>query len=69
MLDHAFGELRLNRVEVFCATDNVKSRAIPERLGFKQEDVIRQAEWLTDHYVDHAVYSILAEEWRARRAK
>ena len=69
MLDYAFEELKLNRVEVFCATENVKSRAIPERLGFTHEGVIRQAEWLTDHYVDHAVYSLLAEEWLKQRSK
>lgn len=67
MLDYAFHELKLNRVEIRCATENKRSRAIPERLGFVQEGISRQAEWLYDHYVDHVIYGILASEWRGGR--
>ena len=64
LVDYAFSELGLNRIEIQCAVQNVKSRAIPERLDFTQEGVIRQAEWLYDHYNDHVIYGMLAEEWR-----
>ena len=64
LLDHAFDELGLNRIEIQCAVQNVKSRAIPEMLGFIQEGVIRQAEWLYDHYNDHVIYGMLTEDWR-----
>ena len=64
MTQHALVDLGLNRVEIRAATSNLKSRAIPERLGFKFEGVARQAEWLYDHFVDLAVYAILASEWR-----
>ena len=66
---YAFDELGLNRVEVRCATGNTKSRAIPERLGFSQEGVARQAQWIYDHYVDLAIYGVLAEERRALRGE
>jgi ribosomal-protein-serine acetyltransferase len=56
--------LGLNRLEIRAATDNQRSRAVAERLGFKLEGVSRQAEWLYDHYVDHAIYGVLASEWR-----
>jgi ribosomal-protein-serine acetyltransferase len=26
--------------------------------------VARDAEWLYDHYVDHAVYALLADDWQ-----
>lgn len=61
--DYAFNELKLNRVDIRAAVDNKKSRSIPERLGFVNEGRIRQAEWLYDHYVDHIVYGMLAEDW------
>jgi ribosomal-protein-serine acetyltransferase len=64
LIDYAFNELRLNRIEIRCATGNKKSCDIPERLGFTKEGVIRQAEWLYDHFVDHNVYGILASEWK-----
>jgi len=63
ILDYSFGRMGLNRIEIRCATENLKSRAIPERLGFKEEGFIRQAEWIYDHYVDHRVYGMLASEW------
>ncbi|WP_409294119.1 GNAT family N-acetyltransferase [Peribacillus sp. SCS-26] len=66
LTQYAFGELGLNRVEIRAAYGNRKSRAIPERLGFMEEGRIRQAEWLYDHYVDHAVYGMLAEDWKQR---
>ncbi|ANU15180.1 Ribosomal-protein-L7p-serine acetyltransferase [Planococcus halocryophilus Or1] len=64
LTDYAFTELKLNKVEIRAAAENQKSRSIPERLGYKEEGTIRQAEWLYDHYVDHVVYGMLAEEWK-----
>ncbi len=64
LIDYAFSELKLNRVEIRCATGNKRSRAIPERLGFTQEGTVRQAEWLYDRFVDHAVYGMLASKWQ-----
>lgn len=65
-VNHAFTELKLNRVEIRAAVENKKSRAIPERLNFIEEGRIRQSEWLYDHYVDHIVYGILAEDWNKK---
>jgi ribosomal-protein-serine acetyltransferase len=63
MLEYAFSRLMLNKVEIRCATGNLKSCAIPQRLGFKQEGIIRQGEWLYDHFVDLNLYGLLVGEW------
>ncbi len=63
LLDYGFTEIGLNRVEIYCATDNAKSRAVPERLGFTLEGILREEDWLGDHFADTAVYSMLASEW------
>lgn len=68
LLDLAFGECALARIEIRAAPGNQRSRAIPERLGFHEERVVRRAEWLGDRWVDHVVYGITADEWRARQA-
>ena len=65
LVAHAFDELKLNRVEMQCAVQNRKSRRIPERLGFRQEGTLLQAEWVRDHFNDLVVYAMLADEWRA----
>ena len=66
LVEHAFRELRLNRVEIYCAVENVRSRRIPERLGFREEGVFRQAEWLHDRFIDLVGYAMLAEEWKQK---
>ncbi len=63
LVTFAFEQYNLNKVEIHCAPGNTRSRAIPERLGFTQEGVIRQAEWCKDHYNDIVVYGMLASEW------
>ena len=63
VLDYVFGELQLNRVQIRAATENRRSRAIPERLGFVFEGVQRQAELVNGEYNDLALYSMLASEW------
>jgi ribosomal-protein-serine acetyltransferase len=64
LIEHAFGELKLNRIVVRCAAENKRSCAVAERLGFRREGVLRQEEWVRDRFVDNIIYSVLAEEWR-----
>ncbi|MFC0270526.1 GNAT family N-acetyltransferase [Metabacillus herbersteinensis] len=64
LTEYAINQLELNRVDIRVAVENKKSWSIPERLGFVEEGLIREAEWLYDHHVDHAVYGMLAEAWK-----
>jgi ribosomal-protein-serine acetyltransferase len=60
VVNFAFNEMKLHRLEIKCATDNVGSRAIAEKLGFKHEGTLRDGEWLHDRFVDQELYSLLA---------
>ena len=64
-VDHAFGPWALNRVEISAAVGNVRSRAIPERLGFTHEGVLREFQTVGDRRLDLVSYSVLAREWPA----
>lgn len=65
-IDYAFNELCLNKIEIKVAEENYKSRRLPEKYGFKDEGIIRDAEWLNDRYVNHILYGILESEWNKK---
>ncbi len=61
--NYAFCEWNLNRVEIHCAVDNHRSAAIPRRLGFVQEGILRQAFRVGDQLQDLLLFGMLREEW------
>lgn len=63
--DHGFGRVKLQADAV-----NARSRAAIERLGARFEGVLRRVQRRPDgSWRDTAVYSILADEWPAVRAR
>lgn len=64
LITHAFSDLQLHKVEIRMATKNTKSKAIPERLGFTIEGVIRDEEFLNGEYHDKIIYGLLKDEWK-----
>jgi ribosomal-protein-serine acetyltransferase len=63
LVDHGFGRWGLNRVEIRADVENLRSRALAERLGFVYEGTLRQALRLADGFHDDVVYSMLAADW------
>jgi ribosomal-protein-serine acetyltransferase len=66
LIDHAFDDLGLHRMVIRAGVENVRSRAIPERLGFTFEGVHREEGRGTDGFYDLAMFGLLDREWRAR---
>ena len=64
VLDYLFDDLLLHRVEIRCGTGNARSSAVPQRLGFQREGVLREAERVNDRWVDLVVWSMLEAGWR-----
>lgn len=70
MLDHAFGEPALNRVEFLTDFRNATSRAAIARLGATQEGVLRSHMVMRDGWVrDSVLFSITAPEWPELRVR
>ena len=64
LIDYAFEELDMNRVEIRCSAENTRSAGVPERLGFKREGMLRQAEMLNGRAHDFYIYGLLAQDQR-----
>lgn len=63
LIEYGYAELELNRIEIRAGVQNVKSRAIPERLGFRYEGTIREAEYVNGKFIDLAIYGLLRGEY------
>jgi ribosomal-protein-serine acetyltransferase len=68
LLDYAFFEWDLHRVVIEVIVGNERSRAIPERLGFRQEAILREAKLVRGSHEDTRLYAMLAPEWAASDA-
>ena len=66
LINYGFQEANLNRIEIKACVTNYKSQAIPTRLNFKKEGILRQAELVNDEFIDLYIYSVLRQEWRIK---
>ncbi|MDN7876089.1 GNAT family N-acetyltransferase [Burkholderia aenigmatica] len=65
VIDHAFGTLRLNRLEADIDPRNAASSRLLERLGFAREGLLRERWIVGDEVSDSALYGLLASDRRA----
>lgn len=67
LLPYLFEELGMHKVEIWSAEGNIKSRSIPERLGFLKEGMRRDDEMIDGNYMNMLIYGLLEDEWRNRK--
>ena len=63
LIEHAFVNLGMNRIQLRAATENIKSQKVAEQLGFSKEGIERDGELHKRGYVDLVVYSLLKKEF------
>lgn len=63
LVDYAFRDLNLHRVEVRMDGRNLASQRLAESLGFRKEAHFIKNEFIQDEWTDELVYALLAEEW------
>jgi ribosomal-protein-serine acetyltransferase len=66
LIDYAFADLGMNRIQIRCAAGNVRSAAIPERFGFKKEGCLRQSQFRNGKLHDFLVFGLLRSEWQSK---
>jgi len=66
VIEYAFTELDLSCMRIRCAASNVRSRAIPERLGFKNDGPLPYQASIHGTLHDEIMYSLSRKHWQAR---
>lgn len=67
LIDHAFTALGLERLNIKCASGNLRSQQIAQRLGFSHVGLDDKPQFIEGKYWDLLVYSISKEEWQSRQ--
>ena len=63
---HAFDGMELSRIEAACLPENVASRGVLEKSGFKYEGVAQSYLQIHGRWRNHVLYSILRGDRRGR---
>ena len=68
VLSRAFGTLALHRVEANVQPENLPSKAVLQRLGFRLEGFSPRYLKIAGRWRDHERWAILSDEWQGREA-
>lgn len=63
LMDYSFHSLSLEKIYIHCAEKNLKSNALPKRLGFTLEEVIKDGTCLYNIYFDLIIYAMTKKDW------
>lgn len=66
VVHHAFTQLDLSRIEAACLPENVASRGVLEKTGFKYEGVAQSYLQINGRWRNHVLYSALRADRRGR---
>jgi len=67
-LRHAFGKLKLHRLEANIQPSNGRSIALVQSLGFRLEGFSPKYLKISGQWRDHERYALLAPEWKKRKS-
>lgn len=68
VLDYMFNEVELNRVQALTDPTNTPSVRLLDKLGFRQEGVLRDHTYFRGKYLNDLLFSLLRREWDKRRS-
>lgn len=63
MLDHLFTDVGLHKISAECDARNGASAHLLQRVGFRQEGLLRSNTFLKDEWTDDMLFGLLADEY------
>jgi ribosomal-protein-alanine N-acetyltransferase len=63
VITHAFGTMKLHRLEANIQPGNLSSKALVEKLGFRREGLSPRYLKINGRWRDHERWAILSEDW------
>ena len=66
VVEWGFAHRGLHRIFSWCIAENLGSARVLEKLGMRQEGLLRQNEYFKGRWWDTRLYAILEDEWRAQ---
>lgn len=64
ILDHALNQLRFHKIFARVKDDNEPSHKVWQRLGFREEGVLKEHSYQDGEYFDVHLYGVTEDEWR-----
>jgi ribosomal-protein-alanine N-acetyltransferase len=69
LLDYAFEQLQVHRIEAMVDPLNTRSQRLLEKMGFTKEGTLRDYAYWKGEFQSESVYSMLEHEWKNLRAE
>ena len=66
LMDYAIDNMGIQRFVIGCAASNQRSRAVPERLGYRLHVTQPNGEVVGEYVYDRTIYGIRSTGWRER---
>ena len=64
MVDHAFNNLNLRRIELGVLENNIPAIKLYEKTGFVKEGIKRKSNYKNGEYISLIIMALLKEEWK-----
>ncbi len=65
IIEKAFKEFNIHRLEIRTAADNFRSKAVARRLGFRSEGTLRECYYINNGFIDCEVFGKIKVETKA----
>ncbi|OZB96167.1 GNAT family N-acetyltransferase [Paenibacillus sp. XY044] len=65
-IEYGFHHLELNRIEAFVVPENVNSRKVLGKAGFREEGILKEHFFWRNRFVDTAIFALLKRDYNVR---